>query len=339
MKRSSSLVLGRSRDGFVGVVVLAVLLAGCIAPPGSDGTEPARLSSLSVYEYRFQGDDAAFIGLSYGWMALITNEASRSVVFAVEPIHEETRFAPATTSVWSGGEDVTAERLGPGESRLYLFQTIHGSKVDETGFHVRVLDLSLGPEETMTIGPAGEWNEASFGVLQQATFNRTLQWPETMTKVVPGTHVQTRTVGVWSNGTSFYTNIAELNDDPAFPKGYDPAGFGGAPLPVYVYEDEASEQPPRSRDNCYFVTIGGYNALLKTQAAGGTNVRWLAPEEAYTRPGAEGHHLYGDVLVFMNHVVAVDGTVGPLGPLPDPQGDCFNPEHALPVLPVPLPMP
>lgn len=302
---------------------------------GADG-----LTSLSVYEYRHSGDDAAFRGLSYGWMARITNELDAPVVIAVEPLHRnETSWAPATTEEWRTLEAPMVERLEGGESRLYLFSAVFAEQVTETGFKVRVLDLDLSEQETYEIPWAEPGNETDeVGVVEEATFARTLTWPETFTRVGSNQHVRTATVGVWLNGTSFYSNIAELNVDPGFPAGYNTTNVSGDPLPVYVYASQASDQPPRSKDHCYFVTIPGYNDLLKTQADKSTNVRWLAPGEAYTRAGAEGHDLYGDVLVFMNTIVAHDGAVGTDGRVPDPNGDCFHPDNASPV-PWPLDWP
>lgn len=308
------------------IVLLAPLLSGCIEP-GSDGPEspPAPLTSLEVYEYRYDGDDVAYPGYAYGWMARITNHDSVNIPFIVKPVDNLTAFGPATNESWELFDAPAVDILPPGESKLYLFQATFANATNQTGFSVRVI-------ETDQASP-----DVDAPIQQVGRFLRDLESPATGPNPVgPGQHVHTATVGVWLNGTSFYTNIPDLNADEAFPAGYDRSEFGGDPLPIYVYGEDRTEQPPGSKDTCHFTTITGYNALLKTQVEHGTSVRWLAPEEAYTRPGAEEHQLYGDVLVFMNTIVQHDGGVGPAERAPDPTGDCFRPQNSSPV---PLPPP
>lgn len=302
-------------------------ISGCIGAPSGPSTDPGPLSSLSVYEYRYDGDDVAAAGVAHGWMARVTNTARSPVVFSVEALHaNETQWGPATDEGWQTSGDLRIDRLPPGGSRLYLFQATFSAAPSTTGFEVSVLDLDweLGDDPPQTAP-----------VLESETFERSVDLRADLETVEAGHHVQTATVGVWLNGTSFYTNIAQLNASSEFPAGYDNTTFNGDPLPVYVYDEDPSERPPGSRDECLLLTISGYNDLLKTQVDQGTNVRWLAPEEAYTREGAEDHHLYGEVLVFMNTIVAHEDP-WPASEAPSPTGDCFDEEEYVPDLPSPF---
>lgn len=314
------------------VVLSSIAFAGCIdGDEGRDG--PAPLESLEVYEYRYGGDDVALPGIAHGWMARITNPGDSAVAFAVEPLGNGTRYGPAGDAGWEVLKAPQVDLLAEGESKVYLFQNTWTEAPNETGFQVHVFDRL----------PSGDGSETEdLRVMERGEFTREIAWKEEVTKVAADQHVKTATVGVWLNGTSFYTNIAHLNDDPEFPlpDNANRSDFDGAPLPIYVYSEDRSDQPPGSKDTCHFTTITGYNALLKTQADQGTNVRWLAPEEAYTRPGAEEHWLYGDVLIFMNTIVAHDGPLGPADRVPNPQGDCFNTNNtARPPAPPPSHLP
>lgn len=307
------------------ILLSAPLLAGCIDPPTEDApTAIVPLTSLEVYEYRYEGDAVAFAGFSYGWMARLSNPGDHHVAFVVVPLANETLFGPAGNTSWETFDAPTPDVLAPGESKVYLFQQTFANVTNETGFRIDVIDASD--------------LEADAAVSERGVFRRGIHYSnEGMIPITAGQHVQTATVGVWLNGTSFYTNIPDLNASAEFPAGFNRSGVADAPLPIYVYDKDRSEQPAGSKDTCHFTTITGYNALLKTQVAEGTNVRWLAPEEAYTRPGAEDHHLYGDVLIFMNTIVQHDGGVGPAGRPPAPQGKCFDVNNTSPV-PVPPPV-
>jgi hypothetical protein len=133
----------------------------------------------------------------------------------------------------------------------------------------------------------------------------------------PGQGALVHTAGFWENGTLFYTNIASIDKDD-WPRAGWYAWEGGDPLPVYVYGRDRSEQPPHWKDPAagtpvagkvpglgYYTTIPGFNEALKGLSTQTARVVWLAPEEAYTRPGAEEHPLYGHALVFYIKVVGV----------------------------------
>lgn len=279
------------------VFLTATLLGGCIA-----GNESPPHAPFEVYEYRYAGDDVFVEGHPYGFVARIHNPTSTPITVQVDGLGAVSEWGPLLAEDgWAKDTPDAPWVLNGSASILFLFQATDDTLAEErVGFSVH----------------------ADNGAT--ATFDRNVTIQSASTGVSAGDHVQTATVGLWLNGTSFYTNIADLNDDPDFPAGYDRGDFDGAPLPVYVYDANSDEQPDGSIDTCHFTTIKGYNALLKTQATDSTNARFLTPEEGYTRPGAEDHFLYGDALVFLNTVVAHDGSTGQADAAPQPTGDCFD---------------
>ncbi|HEX9817208.1 MAG TPA: hypothetical protein VGB18_09530 [Candidatus Thermoplasmatota archaeon] len=125
----------------------------------------------------------------------------------------------------------------------------------------------------------------------------------------PGVGVQVRTAGFWTNGTLFYTNMQRVHDDPRIEHAGWYAWEGNDPLPVYIYNTTRTERPERYNASGFVTTIPGFNEALKSIFVGTSFVADLAPEEAYTRPGNEGHDLYGDEIVFyieITDVVAID---------------------------------
>ncbi|MEA3190708.1 MAG: hypothetical protein QOD77_1290 [Thermoplasmata archaeon] len=151
----------------------------------------------------------------------------------------------------------------------------------------------------------------------------------------PGKGVHVLTAGFFDNGTLFYTNIPDIDASLLFPKPSWYVWEGDAPLPVYVYDQEASEQPaywkapsrnlpggtpaepafgaargvlagPEAEAGLgYFATIRGFNEALKDLPMSTTRVVRMAPEDAYTRPGNEASPLYGQSLTFLIKAVAV----------------------------------
>lgn len=126
--------------------------------------------------------------------------------------------------------------------------------------------------------------------------------------VSPGHGVEVYTAGFWTNGTLFYTNMHRVQFDDAIPH---PDGGelgqwpGGEALPVYVYDGSRDEMPARYEEAGYFTTIRGFNEALKGMVEGQSRVARLAPEDAYTRPDARDHALYGDELVFYIELVRI----------------------------------
>ncbi|MGB1586692.1 MAG: hypothetical protein ACPHID_06575 [Thermoplasmatota archaeon] len=278
------------------VCLLLLPLAGCI----EDSTAPVTDSPpVSWYVYQYPEWDA-LVGETHGYAVQVT--AQEDALVRLEPIGATS----ATALVGDERFQVTADGFVPlraNQSSLWLIE----ARGRDGGFDVA----------THTGAPAS-WEGPRWQLR-----------PGQGDPIVPGQHVATVTVGLWTNGTSFYTNIPELNEDPDFPAGYDRATFDGTPLPIYVYDQDRTEQPTGSKDTCHFTTITGYNALLKTQVNGGTSVRYLQPEEGYTVAGAEDHFLYGDALVFLNTVTAITGTTGAADNLPAPTGACFDAQNTV----------
>lgn len=302
------------------VCFIAVLLTGC-ADESVTPTPPDPFP-LEVYRFAWTGSDTAVAGVPLGGLLRVTNPTERGfevriVMHGVAeallgPIAETTGDAPQTAFLPVRMENGTptpspAAYIGAGASALFLTQILDVG-ADQADVRLDVLASSS----------RGAGVERLHWSVAQAEGGR---------PAAPGDHVQTVTVGVYLNGTSFYTNIAELDQDPAFVRSYAATDFGADPLPIYVYGDDRREQPAGSADQCHFTTIKGYNRLLLTQAEGSTNVKLLRPDQAYTVEGNEGHFLYGQGLVFLNTVVAHDGATGLLDIAPDPTGACFDAQN------------
>lgn len=170
----------------------------------------------------------------------------------------------------------------------------------------------------------------------------------------PGRGAHVHYAGFWENGTLFGTDIPEV-DHAGWPHAGWYAYDGSAPLPVYVYGQDASEEPPQWKapsqayaqttpgtpvDGAaykaasagdaaglgYYTTIKGFNQGLQQALPGDTYVVHLAPKDAYTRPGLEHHPLYGAGLVFLVHV---DDVVTQPCPAPATQDPRVQPLCAL----------
>lgn len=148
--------------------------------------------------------------------------------------------------------------------------------------------------------------------------------PEEAPRAEGGKGVLVRTVGWWTNGTSFYTNLERYHARTDLPGGYLSDYDGADPLKVYVYNESSDERPERYNDSGYVTTIPGFNAALHGLATVGGRVVYLEPGQAYTRDGYEDHALYGDALVF--YIEALEVTTVPCEV---PQPVCTVPEPAL----------
>ncbi len=298
-------------------VLLVAMLAGCLSSSEA-GDPPSRTQQLSVTPIEYPGSDR-IVNDRIGLLAVVHNNGT-----AAEAI------------VCTSGLSVLLMFSPEQENRFAA--NVNGTELSCT--HPFVLASgaygTVGVEGTVT-GDVMWWfgtREGRFSTPQEwNTLQVHLEAGGSGDAVGAGDHVQTITAGFWVNGTSFYTNIQALNDDPAFPAGYDRSEFGGDALPIYVYDRDRTEQPPTSKDHCRFTTINGYNEMLKRQSDGGTSVTYMAPEDGYTRPGNEDHDLYGDPLIFINTIVAHEGAVDDR-PAGDPQGACFDTENTTGPLPV-----
>lgn len=219
------------------------------------------------------------------------------------------------------------DHLGPGTTSLRLEldaaswdlqqQRLTPSAVAGNLSLVRV-DPGMGPGTLVADYAVADEIEGACKTGNGGKFTWHLAEPEMGDTAGVGQGVHVMTAGFWENGTLFYTNIAEIDTDPAWPKAGWYAWEGAAALPVYVYGSDRSEQPLHWTDLQagtplagtvpglgYFTTIPGFNEALKGLSTTTTRVVHLAPEEAYTRPGNEDHPLYGDALVFYIKVLDV----------------------------------
>lgn len=303
----------------IAVLFVVIALAGCIEDaPEVEAPTPF---PLEVYRHAWPGSDVFVEGATLGMAFSVSNptDARVSVGLFLDGIgaHQvgaldrtdgdtpiETWFA---ISVDAGEVRGAGRVLEPGEGSLFLAKvsSLESNNLSATFVASDPLDVDVLYDSLQL-----DWSVES--VLDREAID-------------PGSLVQTTTVGLWTNGTSFYTNSAELLADPAFPAGGNVDRKGATDtLPVYVYDNENTEQPLGNADNCYFTTIAGYNSLLKTQFDGSTGVNFLSPTAGYTAPGNENHLLFGDSLVFLNTVIVLDGQTTTEDELPDPNGACFD---------------
>ncbi|MGB1697746.1 MAG: hypothetical protein ACPHK8_05055 [Thermoplasmatota archaeon] len=316
-------------------LLIAGTLAGCASPDAEEAFEPAPFP-LEVYRHAWTGSDVFVPGVPHGLAFSVHNPTDKEVsVGLLMDGHESMLMGPlgltsgdTPITTWlsvrvdAEGNRGVGRVLAPGEGTMFL------AKVDSyVSTNVSAQFLATDPLD-------GE-------VLYES---HTLEWAIVETTpqalVTPGTLVQTTTVGLWINGTSFYTNSAQLLADPMFPAGGIVDRNGGTEtLPIYVYENANSEQPYGNADNCYFTTIPGYNGLLKSQAGLSTGVTFMQPSQGYTVEGNEGHPLFGDALVFLNTIVAIDGSTELTDALPDPSGACFDPTRPVGTVAGALPVP
>jgi hypothetical protein len=297
------------------VVALLIVagLAGCLAETDPAITGDDDVPGLQLQQITYPGSGDVFEGTPHGVLAVMSNTLGNDVVAVacVAGMTQSRLIGPGGISnvgfngtqkmfctdsfALANGSNATVGAMGTVAGELHwYFGTTASRDSGDPGWRMQVIELNHnGPSEAVRAGD----------------------------------HVQTFTAGMWINGTSFYTNIATLNNEGSFPAGYNRTEFGGDALPVYVYDSDRSEQPARSKDTCHFTTIPGYNTLLRMQSAGSTGVHFLLPEEGYTSAGNEDHLLFGEALIFLNTVTRIDESTGPRDGAGDPQGDCFDPEN------------
>jgi hypothetical protein len=151
----------------------------------------------------------------------------------------------------------------------------------------------------------------------QGTITWDLAAPEPGDRAEPGQGAHVYTAGFLEDGTLFYTNIKAIDHDD-WPRTDWYAWEGDDPLPIYVYDQDRSEEPaywhdPQSGTPLagtvpgvgYYTTIPGFNEALKGLSTNTVRVVRMEPEEGYTRAGNEDHPLYGEPLVFYIKVEAV----------------------------------
>lgn len=222
------------------------------------------------------------------------------------------------------GWNTTLTTVSLPDERRFEIVSVHAGRTDgNAGVHLH-LDAPGCPGQART---GIEWDLAA---------------PREGVLAIPGQGVHVMTAGFLTDGTLFYTNMPEVDGDPRWNRTASYAWGGDDPLPVYVYDQDRSEQPahwksasanvlpnlpktgvPQVDQNAslaaatalgaadsaagvgYFTTITGFNAALKGLPTTSMHVAVIPPEQAYTRPGNEGHALYGQTLVFVIKVLDV----------------------------------
>ena len=284
------------------ILVAAGAAAGCLGP--MDAECPARPPfATPVVDGKYMQTDPA--------------QAWQTVVLAPpDDGGRTTELAWNTSRGWlAHGTDLSA----PGEGRLQVATVTPGDGKGEARLDYAVRTDLPSCRNT-----------------QRGSLHWDLAVPERGEGALPGQGVHVMTAGFFENGTLFYTNIPEVDTDPNWPRVSWYKWEGDQPLPVYVYDRDRGEQPqawksassavaqvPKTGSPAdgelakraqeadeefglgYFTTIPGFNEALKGLSTTTTRVVRLAPEEAYTRPGNEGHDLYGHPIVFYIKVLDV----------------------------------
>lgn len=262
---------------WVAAALVAGLMAGCV------GLDEAACDADEAAGLRTPWVDGAYLRTDPGstWDTLVLSQGGED---------------PAA-SVASAGWSVASERISGADGANFSALRV------TTGAGMGALDLAYAYDDCS--GP------------QSGTIHWDLAEPREGKSAHAGQGVHVYTAGFWENGTLFYTNIKSVDHDD-WPRAGWYEWEGADPLPVYVYDQDRSEQPAAWKDPVagtplagevqglgYFTTIPGFNEALKGLSTNTVRVARLAPEEAYTRAGAEEHPLYGDAIVFYIKVVDV----------------------------------
>ncbi len=265
------------------LVGLLVLLGGCLSLPTSSvvDCDPLEVSVFAPTDEQ----DRLVAGENEPVPVLVwannTGTSQVSVTFTVEG--EQVR------GVLPGGADASArvevtQVVERGQHAFEAFEVVPG---DEVRVHV-------SGSSSSTVSSLVERACWSSG-FQQAF---PVESASVQERVQAGEGAVVNTVGVWENGTSFYTNLERFHERGDLPRGYADEEVDVDPLNVYVYEEDSDEMPQRYEQEGFVTTIPGFNENLKGHPLVGATITHLAPEEAYTREGYEDHELYGDALVF-----------------------------------------
>lgn len=310
-----------------------VALAGCVSNSDVEGISPEEFP-LNVYRHAWSGSDIHVPGATHGMVFTVANPTDRIVVVGM--------FLEGTSDVLLGPIQTTS-----GQTPVEAWQAVRIQ-----GNETRGVPATISPGESIVfLAKVTEYTSTNVSARFLASDpldveilykTHVINWEVTTmngAEVNPGTLVQTTTVGLWTNGTSFYTNSADLLADPAFPAGGNVnRAEDAATLPIYVFDADRSEQPLGNGDNCYFTTITGYNSLLQRQSEFSTGVTLMQPSQGYSSPGNEAHFLFGEALIFLNTIVAIDGQTEVTDELPDPTGACFDATRVVGKIPADLPL-
>lgn len=290
----------------IAVLVASAGLAGCLGGPGQElaGCEEILEIRPAFGAMDDQGRFERAPGQSVPILFWVTNTAGVPLT-----VHLET--VPEPTSVWylTGEDD---RRLEPGGQGLLAVELDQASE-DGT------VELVIG---TDPLPDANDVEEAICDYDRRFERTVTLAEPEEAEVAEGGKGVLVRTVGLWGNGTSFYTNHGGFHDRGELPRSYLGDYAGDDPLEVYVYNESRDERPERYNESGYSTTISGFNEALHGLPTVGARMTFAAPDEAYTTEGNEDHQLYGDPLYFYIEALEVE-TV----PCEVPQPVCTPPDE------------
>lgn len=285
------------------VVVLVVLslAAGCLGPVGQTSAECGR---PPVGDFLVTSSNA--------WTSTYNRGEPTDLLYL------GTTEGPSWLEAWvTDGNDT----LGYGHGEALSFTDLRFTPPNGT-VHFGALRI---PEESADPGLVASWRQHSLGLAEGCedhSSGLTINWgarPVDGRAAEAGQGAHVWYAGFWENGTMFDTNLQDLDVGSGWPKAGWYHGGHWEPIPVYVYDEDRSEQPAHWRSPFtgtpaagspadqqagagYFTTIKGFNEAVKGLPVGSRQVFHIAPEDAYTLPGREDHPLYGDALVFLVEV-------------------------------------
>lgn len=274
------------------LLISAIALAGCLdGTPLSGDACPEPVVSL-FHGQTSQGATPRAPSQPVTVLAWITNPAEATADVAVRT---------------DASDAASLEGLQPDASRHHGIH--HTLAPKATGFAFFEIDVPAEDDDLGVTGSLGPSDGAEGALACQETSIRSssldLAEPRSGDPVEVGKGVLVHTAGVWTNGTSFYTNLDRFHQRGDLPKAYLGDYGGGDPLKVYVYDESPDEMPRRYEEAGYAATIPGFNDALKGMTTTAPRTTYLTPEEAYTREDRRDHPLYGDALVFYIEVVEV----------------------------------
>lgn len=295
-----------------GVLAFALVTSGCV---GLLGDDPARAAcpapNLSVFHPGAVGSP----------VPRATGEAAPILVWAENPtdatVKHVTTTLPAPRALLDpntteGPRDrPISHEVDPGE------RSFAAVLADEPTVN-RSVRLQVDLATDAPVSPGGQPCELTGANSTDVALAEPVEPDQ---RAEPGKGVLVRTVGWWTNGTSFYTNHQRYHDED-LPQGYLGPFDGSEPLKVYVYNESGDEMPERYNESGYVTTIPGFNEALKGIPTVGGRLAYLEPDQAYTRDGYEEHPLYGDPLVFYIEAVEVRSV-----PCEVPQPVCMPPDE------------
>ncbi len=116
--------------------------------------------------------------------------------------------------------------------------------------------------------------------------------------------IQIHYIGMTQNGEIFDTSVFDAANNTDLPK--DPRWTPKQtyePLNIVAGPDEPDNEDDKKK---YLISIIGVWEGVQDMKVYETKVVRIPPEKAYTYEGNEGHHLYGETLIFEITLVSID---------------------------------